>query len=109
MGDTALAAHICVECKLDLTVFSFYDNRGVFGKQGYQCQGKWNLFFSFCLLPQLPKHTSGSYESVIEWLSCLFFSVYLCGAQTMPPAGRHCVSTHEENSKRTGNGNFTTH
>ncbi|KAG8013364.1 Protein kinase C eta type [Nibea albiflora] len=29
-----------------------------------------------------------------------FICVYLCGSQTMPPAGRHCVSTHEEVNKR---------
>uniref|UniRef100_A0AAX7SD72 Protein kinase C n=1 Tax=Astatotilapia calliptera TaxID=8154 RepID=A0AAX7SD72_ASTCA len=51
---------------------------GVFGKQGYQCQGKQNLFFSFCLLPQLPKHTCVCYESAIDSLSCLFFCFSVC-------------------------------
>lgn len=28
--------------------------------------------------------------------------MYLCGSQALPPAGRHCVSTHEEANKGRG-------
>lgn len=103
MGDSVLAAHLCVECKLDLNVFSFM-LIGVFLESRVTSVKVSRTYFS--LLPQLLKHTCVCYESAIDSLSCLFFlffSVYLCGAQTMPPAGRHCLSTHEENSKRTGN------
>lgn len=106
MGDSVLAAHLCVECKLDLNVFSFM-LIGVFLESRVTSVKVSRTYFSL----------SAFYHSCLNTpvfvmsppLTCclvfffFFFSVYLCGAQTMPPAGRHCLSTHEENSKRTGN------
>lgn len=70
--------------------------RGVFGKQGYQCQGEKLLLSLFGTVSQM-------YSQSLTVDGLFFFvSMYLRGPQAMPPAGRHCVSTHEENNKRAG-------
>lgn len=93
-----LRALSCNYCELDVMV-SVSVCRGVFGKQGYQCQGEKLLLSLFGTVSQ----TYGQ-SLTIDVLFCFVFSVsmYLRGPQAMPPAGRHCVSTHEENDKRAG-------
>lgn len=76
---------------------SVSDFRGVFGKQGYQCQGE------KLSVPLFYEQNDSSVTC--ELFVCLFavlISVHLCGTQAMPPARRHRVSTHEENDTRAG-------
>lgn len=75
MGDSVLAAHLCVECKLDLNVFSFM-LIGVFLESRVTSVKVSRTYFS--LLPQLLKHTCVCYESAIDSLSCLFFCFSVC-------------------------------
>lgn len=81
-------------CTRDLIVYLSLINRGVFGKQGYQCQGE--QASSSLIVSGASAHRHDPDTEL--WF---FSSVHLCGSQTMSQACRHCVSTHEEAGERT--------
>lgn len=90
---------VCLDCKLGLTVSPSL-LQGCFWKAGLPVPRSVTLVFFF-------SDFWHSYINTQAWVMGLTFngclsSVHLCGSQTMPPAGRHRVPTHEEASKRTG-------
>lgn len=67
--ESLLPARICVDCKLDLIVsVSVY--RGVFGKQGYQCQGEMICFSFRPFLKAHFIHKQAKYDTAVVFPVC---------------------------------------
>ncbi len=91
---------LCFNCTLFFVCFLC--SRGVFGKQGYQCQGE--LTICFCINRHdlcLNFCTIGANQLCV--FLCVHVSVHLCGTQAMPSVCGYSLSTNEETCQGTGN------